>query len=58
MSIKCLVDKDLLKKVEEARKEIYKAVEEYNCKPLMLVLPFITGPIWEVANRKWKEIED
>ena len=54
------VPQSSLDRVEQARKELYEFAEEleWDTKQtwLMTRLMTITGPLWEVANRKYPEV--
>lgn len=51
-----------LQKVEEARKLLYKYLEEVGffkddvCNIKLLSIVEITQPLWRVANRKWEDV--
>jgi hypothetical protein len=58
------VPQSQLDKVEQARKELYEFAEElgWDTNPAGIVklmrLMNITGPLWEVANRRYPEVLD
>jgi predicted nucleotidyltransferase len=56
------VPQSQLDKVERARKDLFQFAEELgwdkNQTWLMTRLMNITGPLWEVANRKYPEVLD
>jgi len=58
------VPQSSLDKIEQARKELYELAEELGWDTnndgivKLMRLMNITGPLWEVANRKYPEVLD